>query len=170
MVDQGMEPGVFMLFSDVGRTLTLPGGSFVRDMETLFEVLSVNGKGCFLKDMEKNSLLLRKNLKLRCDADKAEVVVRAHPRSGTTHQIRLHCQYLGIPIIYEGHELHAESLCFEHPVTYRPVCFDSGTSAFARNHIINVEEEAPKPLLLAMDDPSHPQSSNQFLHTQLMRL
>ncbi|KAI3445313.1 hypothetical protein Pfo_001978 [Paulownia fortunei] len=32
-------------FSDVGRTL--PGGSFVRDMETLFEVLSVNGKGCF---------------------------------------------------------------------------------------------------------------------------
>ncbi|KAK4390141.1 RNA pseudouridine synthase 1 [Sesamum angolense] len=54
---------------------------------------------------------------ITCDADKAEVVVKAHPRSGRTHQIPSHCQYLGIPIIYEGHELHAESLCFEHPVT-----------------------------------------------------
>ncbi|KAK6119043.1 hypothetical protein DH2020_047219 [Rehmannia glutinosa] len=64
--------------------------------------------------------------------EKAEVLVRAYPRSGRTHQIRLHCQYLGIPIrgdvkyegvyewkdrIYEGHELHAESLSFEHPIT-----------------------------------------------------
>ncbi|KAJ0696980.1 putative H(+)-transporting two-sector ATPase [Helianthus annuus] len=85
---------------DVGRTL--PSGSSVRDMETLFEVLSI------------------------------KVLVRAYPRSGTTHQIRLRCQYLGIPVkgdvkykgvyewngrVYDGHQLHAESLSFQHPVT-----------------------------------------------------
>ncbi|KAG6751511.1 hypothetical protein POTOM_043700 [Populus tomentosa] len=40
------------------------------------------------------------------DAKKDEILVRAFPRSGRTHQIRLHCQYLGIPIRgdvkYEG--------------------------------------------------------------------
>ncbi|XP_057812817.2 RNA pseudouridine synthase 1 isoform X2 [Cryptomeria japonica] len=61
-----------------------------------------------------------------------EVLVRAYPQSGRTHQIRLHCQYLGLPIrgdvkyegphvwkgiTYASHALHAESLCFEHPVT-----------------------------------------------------
>lgn len=61
-----------------------------------------------------------------------EVLVRAYPESGRTHQIRLHCQYLGLSIrgdvkyegphvwkgiTYASHALHAESLCFEHPVT-----------------------------------------------------
>lgn len=61
-----------------------------------------------------------------------EVLIRAYPLSGRTHQIRLHCQYMGLPIrgdvkyegphtwkgtTYANHALHAESLCFEHPVT-----------------------------------------------------
>lgn len=61
-----------------------------------------------------------------------EVLIRASPLSGRTHQIRLHCQYMGLPIrgdvkyegphtwkdiTYANHALHAESLCFEHPVT-----------------------------------------------------
>ncbi|KAL0335445.1 UNVERIFIED_CONTAM: RNA pseudouridine synthase 1 [Sesamum radiatum] len=136
-------------FSDVGRTL--PGGSFVRDMETLFEVLSVNGKGCFQassgSERHGEKLVVEEKSEITCDANKAEVLVRAHPRSGRTHQIRLHCQYLGIPIrgdvkyegvcewkdtIYEGHELHAESLSFEHPVTGQSVLIQAPLPLWAR--------------------------------------
>lgn len=105
--------------SDVGRKL--PGGSVVRDMQTLFQVLSVNGHGCSkeLSDGEKNILVEEKALTNTND-EKEEILVRACPRSGRTHQIRLHCQYLGIPIRgdvkyegvyewkgrkYDGHEL-----------------------------------------------------------------
>ncbi|KAK6159822.1 hypothetical protein DH2020_003203 [Rehmannia glutinosa] len=125
--------------SDVGRSL--PGGSVVRDMETLFEVLSVNGKASFqeLSGSDKNGekpIVVEEKSETTSFTEKAEVLVRAYPRSGRTHQIRLHCQYLGIPIrgdvkyegvyewkgrIYEGHELHAESLSFSHPVTGQSV-------------------------------------------------
>lgn len=127
--------GAWRVYStvDVGRTL--PGGSSVRDMETLFEVLSINGKECNREMTELNIDVKEKSLN-ECDGNKVEVMVRAFPRSGRTHQIRLHCQYLGIPIrgdvkyegvyewdgrVYDGHELHAESLSFEHPVTGSPV-------------------------------------------------
>lgn len=118
--------------SDVGRTL--PGGSVVRDMETSFEVLAINGKACFRED-EGSGVVVVEEKAVKEDADvedESEIVVRAYPKSGRTHQIRLHCQYLGISIRgdvkYEGvcewegvtcdaHELHAESLSFEHPVT-----------------------------------------------------
>lgn len=126
-------------YSDVGRTL--PGGSSIRDMETFMEVISVNGKGCSqefsgLEKQGENIIVVEEKSEITNDIKKAEVLVRAHPRSGRTHQIRLHCQYLGIPIRgdvkyegvlewkdkkYEGHELHAESLSFEHPVTGQPV-------------------------------------------------
>ncbi|KAL6562695.1 hypothetical protein OROGR_003702 [Orobanche gracilis] len=126
--------------SDVGRTL--PGGSVVRGMETLFQVVSVNGKGFSQESSrcdghgEKQIVVEEKPETDSSHVEKSEVVVRAYPKSGRTHQIRLHCQYLGFPIrgdvkyegvyewkdrIYEGHELHAESLSFEHPVTGRPV-------------------------------------------------
>lgn len=128
--------------SDVGRAL--PGGSVVRDMETKFEVLSVNGEGSFKKvsdprkDDKNNSIIVEEKSVTNSDVKKDEVLVRAFPRSGRTHQIRLHCQYLGIPIrgdvkyegVYEwegktfdGHELHAESLSLNHPVTDLPVVF-----------------------------------------------
>lgn len=127
--------------SDVGRTL--PGGSTVRDMETLYEILSVNGQVCSAeapdcsKGREKTVVVEEKAL-LDANQKKDEILVRAFPKSGRTHQIRLHCQYLGIPIKgdvkYEGvcdwkgescdgHVLHAESLAFEHPVTGLPVLF-----------------------------------------------
>ncbi|CAK9135537.1 unnamed protein product [Ilex paraguariensis] len=121
--------------SDVGQTL--PGGSVVRDMETSFEILSVNGQMPSGSEKDVGNVLVveEKNL-IDCDVKKDEILVRAYPRSGRTHQIRLHCQYLGISIrgdvkyegvydwkgrTYDGHELHAETLSFEHPVTGGPV-------------------------------------------------
>ncbi|KAJ9557227.1 hypothetical protein OSB04_011841 [Centaurea solstitialis] len=124
--------------TDVGRTL--PGGSSVRDMETKFEVLSINGQRCYQKssseleelDIDIDIVVVKEKSVIECDGNKVEILVRAFPESGRTHQIRLHCQYLGIPIrgdvkyegvyewdgvVYDGHQLHAESLSFEHPVT-----------------------------------------------------
>ncbi|XP_017977550.1 PREDICTED: RNA pseudouridine synthase 1 [Theobroma cacao] len=124
---------------DVGRKL--PGGSIVRDMGTTFEVLSINGEQSYkepsesVKD-EETSVIVEEKAVIDVDAKKDEILVRAFPRSGRTHQIRLHCQYLGIPIRgdvkyegvyewkgrrYDAHELHAESLSFQHPVTGFPV-------------------------------------------------
>eukprot|EP00257_Ricinus_communis_P001873 XP_002512503.2 RNA pseudouridine synthase 1 [Ricinus communis] len=132
--------GVWRVYaaSDVGQTL--PGGSTVKDMETSFELLSVNGQGSFkeLSEFEKdeNILVVEEKAAKNADVKKVEILVRAFPQSGRTHQIRLHCQYLGISIrgdvkyegvyewegrTYDGHELHAETLSFEHPVTGVPV-------------------------------------------------
>lgn len=121
--------------SDVGRTL--PGGSVVRDMETSFEVLSINGKGSFkeVSDFtsdEGNTVVVEEKAVKEDGVMEDEILVRAYPRSGRTHQIRLHCQYLGSSLrgdvkyegvyewkgkTYDAHELHAESLSLEHPVT-----------------------------------------------------
>lgn len=140
-------------FSDVGRTL--PGGSCIRDMETLFEVLSVNGKGCSQECLSLENhvekIIVEKKSEIMKEVEKAEVLMRAYPRSGRTHQIRLHCQYLGIPIrgdvkyegvyewkdrIYEGHELHAESLSFEHPMTGQSVLIQAPLPAWASLELI----------------------------------
>ncbi|KAI3770471.1 hypothetical protein L6452_01605 [Arctium lappa] len=140
--------------TDVGRTL--PGGSSVRDMETLFEVLSVNGQRC---DQEPNELeldiVVKEKSVIECDGNKVEVLVRAFPQSGRTHQIRLHCQYLGIPIrgdvkyegvyewngvVYDGHELHAESLSFEHPVTGSPIVIQAPLPLWATEAMASSSE------------------------------
>ncbi|XP_010259314.1 PREDICTED: RNA pseudouridine synthase 1 [Nelumbo nucifera] len=126
--------------SDVGRTL--PGGSVVRDMATSFEVLSVNGQGNFREPTkhtiseEEFQLVEERGVSLSNDDKKDEMLIRAYPKNGRTHQIRLHCQYLRIPIrgdvkyegvyewrgqMFDGHALHAESLSFSHPVTGLPV-------------------------------------------------
>ncbi|CAN1759057.1 RNA pseudouridine synthase 1 [Linum perenne] len=122
--------------SDVGRGL--PGGSSVREMETSFEVLSVNGNKRLSKE-EKETVVVVEEKSLNSGGageNQDEILVRAFPRSGRTHQIRLHCQYLGLSIrgdvkyegVHEwggkeccGHQLHAESLSFEHPVTGLPI-------------------------------------------------
>ncbi|KAH6794170.1 Pseudouridine synthase family protein [Perilla frutescens var. hirtella] len=142
--------------SDVGRTL--PGGSSIRDMETCFEVLSVNGKGCFqellgLEIHGDHIIVVEEKSEITPCTEKAEVLVRAYPRSGRTHQIRLHSQYLEIPIrgdvkyegvyewkdgIYEGHELHAESLSFEHPVTGQSVLIQAPLPLWASKALAQV--------------------------------
>lgn len=56
------------------------------------------------------------------------------PITGRTHQLRLHCQFIGHPILgdtlYAGEELqskserlllHASNICFEHPVSEEPL-------------------------------------------------
>ncbi|CAH9087472.1 unnamed protein product [Cuscuta europaea] len=112
-------------------------------METSFQVLSINGVRHLEAEKEgeldgENGSLVVVEDKSMVDLDmkKDVVLIRAYPRSGRTHQIRLHCQYLGIPIrgdvkyegvyewkghTYTGHELHAETLSFTHPVSGQPV-------------------------------------------------
>lgn len=130
--------------SDIGQAL--PNAPPVKDMETSFEVLSVNGQGSFKELPEEqtrkpdnsNVIVVEERSVVDTIAKQDEVLVRAFPRSGRTHQIRLHCQYLGMSIrgdvkyeglhewkgkIYDGHELHAESLSFDHPVTGDAVTF-----------------------------------------------
>ncbi|KAL3620663.1 hypothetical protein CASFOL_035575 [Castilleja foliolosa] len=141
--------------SDVGRSL--PGGSYVRDMETSFQLLSINGRGLCEGELSGSEKLIVVEEKSEIDSssytEKEEVMVRAYPRSGRTHQIRLHCQYLGISIrgdvkydgvyewkdkIYEGHELHAESLSFEHPVTGVPILIQAPLPVWASQALTQI--------------------------------
>lgn len=134
--------------ADVGGKL--PGGSLVKGMETSFEVLSVNGLGCYkeVSDLQEDEavVIVQEKSVIGCDLKKDEILVRASPRSGRTHQIRLHCQYLGIPIRgdvryegvyewkgnrYDGHELHAESLSFEHPITGKQILLKAPPPSWA---------------------------------------
>ncbi|XVF41778.1 hypothetical protein PTKIN_Ptkin01aG0307400 [Pterospermum kingtungense] len=138
---------------DVGRKL--PGGSVVRDMETTFEILSINGQRKHKEpsqsmEDEENNIIVEEKAVIDVDAKKDEILVRAFPRSGRTHQIRLHCQYLGIPIrgdvkyegvyewkgrTYDAHELHAESLSFQHPVTGFPVMIQAPLPLWASQEL-----------------------------------
>lgn len=135
--------------SDVGRPL--PNAPAIKDMVTSFEVLSVNGQGNVKEVPESRKadetvLVVEERSVIDSNARQDEILVRAFPRSGRTHQIRLHCQYLGISIrgdvkyegvhewkgkIYDGHELHAESLSFEHPVTGVAVAFRAPLPSWA---------------------------------------
>ncbi|KZV43656.1 RNA pseudouridine synthase 1-like [Dorcoceras hygrometricum] len=130
--------------SDVGRAL--PGGSVVKDMETSFEVISpLGGSGKKVVSVEEKSPIVVCEM-----TEKSEVVVRACPRSGRTHQIRLHCQYLGIPICgdvkyggvyewkgasYQAHQLHAETLAFDHPVKLGPLLIRAPLPLWAKDKI-----------------------------------
>ncbi|KAG9457896.1 hypothetical protein H6P81_002404 [Aristolochia fimbriata] len=131
--------GAFRVYSASDIGMSLPGGSVVREMTTSFEILSINAQGTY-KEPNKSEMDELKPLtienrapKQRSETQKDEILIRAYPQSGRTHQIRLHCQYLGIPIrgdvkyegvyewkgatSYENHALHAESLSLDHPVT-----------------------------------------------------
>ncbi|CAA6654396.1 unnamed protein product [Spirodela intermedia] len=124
--------GAWRVYStaDVGRTL--PGGSRVKHMATSFELLALDGREVRAE---------------RAEETVAAVEKAGLPESGRTHQIRLHCQYLAMPIKgdvkyggvheWEGeecdfHALHAESLMFEHPVTGLPLQFQSPLPPWAR--------------------------------------
>ncbi|KAF5205137.1 Rna pseudouridine synthase [Thalictrum thalictroides] len=97
------------LLMDVGRIL-LENPLAVRAKATTFEVLSMNGQGG-IKEQTKSrpneeEFVVIEYKGVACGDGNDEVLVRAYPRSGRTHQIHLHCQYLGIPIRgdvkYEG--------------------------------------------------------------------
>ncbi|KAM0921717.1 hypothetical protein ACQ4PT_006660 [Festuca glaucescens] len=135
------------------------GGSSVRDMSTKFELLGTNGKGKFREpsnvdsdDIESITVQEKAADHTSNDDVKNDMIfVRAYPQSGRTHQIRLHCQYLGFPIrgdvkyggviewndvACDGHALHAESLSFVHPVTELPVTFRAPLPSWA-NEVIS---------------------------------
>ncbi|XP_020581729.1 RNA pseudouridine synthase 1 [Phalaenopsis equestris] len=130
--------------SDVGRVL--PGGSRVKSILTSFEILSVNRRGKFQAPNEGNMDELQSVMAEEGGSnnggtegdEKDDILVRAYPESGRTHQVRLHCQHLGFSIrgdvkyggVHEWkgrdcdfHALHAESLSFEHPITGLDVSF-----------------------------------------------
>lgn len=56
-----------------------------------------------------------------------QTLIECHPRTGRTHQIRVHLQHLGSPILGDSvygrrkslsrHMLHAWKLAFQHPIT-----------------------------------------------------
>ncbi|KAI3957874.1 hypothetical protein MKW92_047446 [Papaver armeniacum] len=142
--------GVWRVYaaSDVGRSL--PGGSSVRDMATTFEVLSVNGQGKFKEptklSINEEDVLIVEEPGIIAGEKNDEILVRAYPQSGRTHQIRLHSQYLGISIrgdvkyegvsewkgkVYNAHELHAETLTFDHPITGLTVEFRAPLPSWA---------------------------------------
>ncbi|GAB2277409.1 hypothetical protein Dimus_012116 [Dionaea muscipula] len=144
--------GVWRVYAASSVGSTLPNGSTVKEMETVFKVLRINGRDCRTgvsgnPEDKENTIFAEEQSAMTIDQMKDKILVRAFPRSGRTHQIRLHCQYLGMPIsgdvkyqgvhewkgmIFEGHTLHAESLSFEHPVTHLPVLIEAPLPSWAR--------------------------------------
>lgn len=106
--------------------VTTPLGVGDNDAETLFEVVSSGPMG---------------------------TVIRAKPRTGRTHQIRVHAASIGCPILgdtlYGGPSfkricLHSSTLTFAHPVTQEPLQFESP---------IDFEADSARALRKALIDP-----------------
>jgi 23S rRNA pseudouridine955/2504/2580 synthase len=102
----------------------------------------------------KKSETFFKRLKLYQEA----TLVQVTPKTGRTHQIRVHAAFLNHPIIgderygfdqanksfkskgYKRMFLHAETLAFNHPVTGNPVKFSAPLPQHFNNFIGNEEE------------------------------
>lgn len=102
----------------------------------------------------KKSETLFKRLKLYRES----TLVHVKPKTGRTHQIRVHAAFLNHPIIgderygfeqankffkskgYRRMFLHAETLAFNHPVTGNPVKFSAPLPQHFNNFIGNEEE------------------------------
>ncbi|KAJ3681345.1 hypothetical protein LUZ60_015834 [Juncus effusus] len=154
--------GAFRVYSTLDVDRILPGNSRVKHMETIFHVLAINGTGKFHKPREFDSGYEMESIvaKEKCvDSETKyidEIFIRAYPKSGRTHQIRLHCQYLGLPIKgdvkyggvlerdgveYEFHYLHAESLEFEHPITGVMLSFEAPLPEWAQKLVGSISHD-----------------------------
>lgn len=113
--------------SDRQRFVVSPEG---RESETAYEVLAYYpGKPAEITQKEMRSY-------------QGFSLVRLHPKTGRTHQIRVHMSFLAHPLVgdmkYVGRKrarldgkwcqrqfLHAEKLCLQNPETKEPLCFES---------------------------------------------
>ena len=102
MVHGRPKPGAWRVYDFYNACHGLSGGSVVCKMKTSFDVLPVNGKGDFREESELGFegsdvvVVEEKAVKMEGADEGNDIVVRAYPRSRRLHQIRLHCQYLGI--------------------------------------------------------------------------
>jgi len=110
--------------SDHGRIET--GTRRMRDMYVMREVCAIDDEGAMLTVTDYRVT----------DVFDGHAVLRLHPLTGRTHQIRLHLAHIGCPItgdeIYGNgspligrHALHATQVELSHPVTKQPLCFVS---------------------------------------------
>ena len=128
--------------SDIGRKL--PFGSKVKEMVTKLK---------FLREVSGVEVDTASNFSSSCDEQGKNssihyFLVEATLLTGRTHQIRLHCQFLGIPLVgdikyggpqvwihrgksYDSHALHSSYLKFFHPETSKEVELSSPLPSWA---------------------------------------
>ncbi|XP_024544097.1 RNA pseudouridine synthase 1 [Selaginella moellendorffii] len=126
--------GCWRVYSKHDVERSLPDGSVVKDMSTKIEVMpsSLDEAKDSEEDDGEQRIVVEAKMVDPEPGTGDEVFIRAVPLTGRTHQIRLHCQFLGLPLVgdvkYGGplhwngekcqsHFLHSESIAFQHPMT-----------------------------------------------------
>ncbi len=105
----------------------------------------------------RNSLTLYKVIEFFPGNNAGHTLVEFYPKTGRTHQIRIHCKYIGHAIVadefYAGRKtarndrkwcprlfLHAKNIKFIHPVSGEPVEFSSDVPADLSGILSNIRK------------------------------
>lgn len=96
---------------------------------------------CAVLDSQEGGKIARTDLEV-LESGKGWALLRAKPRTGRPHQIRIHCHAIGVPIFgdidyhpfgaehrrrwnFPRHALHASRIVFRHPTTTNRMCVES---------------------------------------------